>query len=485
MQRFIAGTAVPRATWEMDEAHGTALARRGLDVETAVRLGWRPCVGPTDQLWISIPIIDQGKVIGRKYRTLAGEKRFTQDKGTPQILYNIDCLRDPQLAGYPLVITEGEIDTLAAIQAGYPRTVSVPGGAPQTDNGGSWRYLEQAHELIDKIKPIVLAVDNDAPGRVLQEGLARRLGRSRCQAVTYPDGKDLGDVLMARGVRAVRHTLATAEYLPLPGLERLHQIPERKPARALDTMIPDLATHWRIRRGDLIVITGPPGHGKSSFVANVICNMAWHWRATAVVASFEQQIVPDLRRTLRTYRAECLEKFMSAEQIATADAWINEHFIFVRNPTETEDPMTLDWLLERFAAAATRHGASICVIDPWNEVSIADKPTDWTTEQWVSQSLRAIKAFARTHDVAMVVVAHPAKMRRDRNGKIPRPGLWDIADSAAWANRADVGIIIHRPDNALLTEITVEKSRDYYAIGTPGMISLKWEPETSRFIKPR
>jgi hypothetical protein len=68
--------------------------------------------------------------------------------------------------------------------------------------------------------------------------------------------------------------------------------------------------------------------------------------------------------------------------------------------------MTLPWLLERFAAARTRMGAGIAVIDPWNEVSIASKPIDWTTAEWISQSLREIKRFARQHDIVVIIVAH-------------------------------------------------------------------------------
>jgi hypothetical protein len=113
----------------MDEAHGMALEARGLSVATAVKLGWHPCAGPGEGLWLAIPIIDRGVRVGTKRRTIGGAKAFTQDKGTPQILYNVDCLRDPALAGHPLMITEGELDTLAAIQCGYPKTVSVPGGA--------------------------------------------------------------------------------------------------------------------------------------------------------------------------------------------------------------------------------------------------------------------------------------------------------------------------------------------------------------------
>ena len=490
MPSGIAGTAVPMAAseWQMDEEHGLALEARGLDVETAVRLGWRPCAGPTKALWIAIPIIDRGVRVGTKRRTIGGEgkKAFTQDKGTPQILYNVDCLRDPELNGFPLMITEGECDALAAIQCGYPKTVSVPGGAPERDDGEDgprWAFLAHAKAELAAQRLIVLAVDADRNGQVLQEGLARRLGRSRCQVLSYPSGKDLGDVLASQGPQGVRQTVGLAHYMPIGGMLRLDQIPEPPIRRALDTMIPGLEAHMRIRRGDLIVVSGPPGHGKSTFVNNLLCNMAWHWKAVSVVASMEQAIVPDLRRVLRSYRIECLEKNMADGQKRLADEWINQHFVFLQ-PGEDED-MTLPWLLERFAAARQRYGAGIAVIDPWNEVSVSTKPVDWTVEQWISQSLREIKRFARQHDMTIVIVAHPRKLGRDRNGNVPRPTLWDIADSASWANRCDLGVIVFRPE--LLgggpTEISVEKSRDYYALGTPGKVTLQWNPEQSRFVR--
>ena len=63
--------------------------------------------------------------IGTKYRTLTGEKKFTQDAGGRQIFWNLDCLRDSSLATEPLIITEGELDAMAALQAGFPRRCDV------------------------------------------------------------------------------------------------------------------------------------------------------------------------------------------------------------------------------------------------------------------------------------------------------------------------------------------------------------------------
>jgi len=480
----------PRQEWGLDQACGLALEARGLSVETAARLGWLACRGPTNSAdrWIAIPYYDEGKRVGTKYRTVAGSKLFTQAPGSQQILYNIDALRDPELAGYPLVITEGEMDAHAAIQSGYLKTVSVPGGAPPSDDGGDgpkWHFIEHAAELLKKEKLIILAVDGDASGAVLQQGLIRRLGRSRCQVVEYPIGsKDLNDVLREHGELAVRKTLATATYCQVPGLLRLRQIPEPPRREATSTFIAGTALdpHLKIRQGDLVVVTGVPGHGKSSFVANLVCNLAWFKQTVSAICSMEQPVVPDLRRTFRSYRAECLERDMGEDQKQDADQWINDKFLFIQQQEDVD--MTLDWVLERFTTAVVRCHAQVLVIDPWNEISVSDQPDGWTTEQWISQSLRRIKQFARQHNVTVIIVAHPKKIARLRDGKIPKPTMWDIADSASWFNRCDVGIVIHRPrpQDDQTTEISVEKSRDHYSIGVPGTVTLKWEMHASRFV---
>jgi hypothetical protein len=201
----------------MDEPHGLALERRGLSVETAVRLGWRPCAGPTsDDLWISIPYLDGGKVVGRKYRTITGKKLFTQQTGTPQIFWNVDCLRDPQLAGFPLVITEGEMDALAAIQCGYPRPCRCPAAHPTTTTAEQVLAVSDAcPAAAQRQRPIVLAVDSDHNGQVLQAGLASRLGRSRCQ-ILGTHRRDLNDVLIARRAGVRRRSRWRATCLAWP-----------------------------------------------------------------------------------------------------------------------------------------------------------------------------------------------------------------------------------------------------------------------------
>lgn len=466
-----------------------AIEARGLDPGLLARLG----VGPSDRLpgeAIAIPFLDRGVAVATKHRTLGPDKRFTQEPGGRQILWNLDCLRDAALASQPLIVTEGELDAMAAIQAGFARSVSVPGGAPAqrgdpSDDlragGKRYAFLDEAWPLLRDCREIVLAVDADGPGANLLHDLALRLGRHRCKWLRYPKGaKDLNDALRLYGARGVQETIRRGEWLKVEGVYRLSELPPIAPEPALESGVAGLGAHYRLRRGDFCVITGLPGHGKTSLVNEIACRMAERHGWSTVFASFEQTPQLDHRRALRSFHAARREKEMSEAERAAADAWIDRHFAFV--VANEDEETTLQWVLEKLAAAVIRYGARLVVIDPWNEMDHS-RPADMSLSEYVGFAIRQFRRLARKYGVHLIVVAHPAKMLRGRDGKYPVPGLYDISDSAHWSNKADVGIVVHR-ENLLddpTTAIRVVKSRYHSAIGTPGEIKAVWDEGRTRF----
>ena len=482
------GTAGTAATPEqsglgpLTDRHIAALSGGGLDIELLVKLG----VGASLKLGgdaIGIPYFDGEARVGCKHRTLTGEKRFIQDVGSRQILWNINALRDETLAAEPLVITEGELDAIAAMQSGWPKVVSVPNGAPlespKDDHGKKYLFLREAEALLDQCSSIILATDGDGPGANLRHDLSIRLGAHRCKWVQYPKGcKDLNDALGQYGERGVQAALQRAQMLQIEGYFELDELPQIDSPKACETGIVGLSEHYKLRLGDFTVITGVPGHGKRTLINEICCRMAERHGWRTVFASFEQVAQTDHRRALRTFHARRLEKFMSADELAKADAWIRQHFGFVI-PSDDDD-VTLEWLLGVLKQAALRKEAQIVVIDPWNEMDHV-RPPDMTLTEYTGFAIKQFKKFARRYRVHLIIAAHPSKMKRDSNGKYPMPSLYDISDSAHWANKPDVGIIVNRPDLAVNeTIIKVAKAR-YYAIGIPGEINGIWNETTGRY----
>ena len=75
----------------------------------------------------------------------------------------------------------------------------------------------------------------------------------------------------------------------------------------MDTGIVGLKEHFRVRRGDLTVVTGVPGDGKTSFVNEVVCRLALAYGWRTIFGSFEQRPEPDHRRALRPSTARSLK----------------------------------------------------------------------------------------------------------------------------------------------------------------------------------
>jgi twinkle protein len=315
-----ATTAASRA-----ERHGPPITshlvalieQRGIDAE---QLTLRRGVTASEMLGgdgIAIPYHDNGEQVGRKHRTLTTPKRFLQDKGSAQIFYNVDVLRDDTLADLPLVITEGEIDCWSAIDAGLSRAVSVPGGAPSEPvdemNATKYGFVRHAQDLgllsQERVRNIVLAVDGDANGVNLQHDLLLRLGAARCRIVEYPAGcKDLNDVLRMLGSDAVRACIYNAEPAPISGWWDYDEWPFPTDYPALTTGIDGMDDHYKPRLGDMVLVTGIPGMGKSSLVNEVIGRMAmrphnWRW----VVAPFETT-KGEFTREFRTFHRGMLQR---------------------------------------------------------------------------------------------------------------------------------------------------------------------------------
>lgn len=477
-------------------AHVEALDARGLDPELAVKLGLRtlPAKNAGGDPALVIPFLRDGQPVNRKYRTgiAPGEKgKLWQDKGGVQCFWNEDVLRDDTLLKMPLVITEGEFDAMSALQCGFLRTVSVPAGAPDSPvplehEGPKYAFLEMSRSWlgVERCPEIIIAADGDEKGSYLLHDLSVRLGRFRCKFVTYPRHpkdhsrrlKDLNEVLMSYGPKGVTETLNRAQWMKVDGIFRMSELPPMPPVQSFDIDFPKLRNHLRVRLGDFWVVTGIPSMGKTTWVNDLCCRLVSRHSLGIAFASFEQSPQKDHKRNLRTWHARKLVVAQTPEETVAADGWIDQNFSFIY-PNEDAD-VTLEWVLDRCEAAVVQHGAKVVVIDPWNEMDHARAHGESLTE-YTGRAIKAFKRFAKKFQVLLIVVAHPSKQQKDKDGLYSVPTLYDISDSAHWFNKADVGIVVHRTEAGSI--IRVSKSRYHDEIGTPGEVEATYEPFTRRF----
>jgi twinkle protein len=468
---------------------------RGLSPETVSDLGLTSTLLDGKQ-WLTVPYVEHGKVVNHKYRqTMA--KHHRMDSGAPLCLWNHDVLLSDEVRnGQPVIITEGEWDAIAAIQSGFRLCVSVPNGGPQEQFRGEiseetdaerYRFIWRAKAALDQVTSFILAVDGDDVGRVLAAELARRLGPERCRFVVYPEGtKDLNDVLKAHGEGAVARVLNEAKPYPVKGLYRMSDFPNPPPLETHDLGVPGMDNPPMLVMGSFSVWTGYAGAGKTSLMMFIIAKLLRRGIPVAM-GSFETLVKPILETKLRASMLGCSDKdstnpaFVDAARLAEADRLIEDRLTLISQDLyDEEHEITLEDMLEYFRISAIRDGTRLFIIDPWNEIEHKRRPDESETE-YTGRAIRALKSFARRYNVAVWIVAHPKKPMQW--GQRPAaPGLYDVSGSAHWANKADYGFVIDRPNkDEPVTHLAVTKVR----MGMPGReqtVKLEWHWRYSNYL---
>lgn len=431
----------------MHEKHTQWLEARGLDPELAEKFGLhtRP---DAEGHWLAIPYLENGQAVNHKYR-LTSEKRHRMDAGAPLALWNADCLSDPTVRNgqAPLVITEGEWDALAAIQAGFQFAVSVPNGAPgkpteDLESAKRYEWVDRHASDLAAVKEFVIAADADQAGYNLAADLVALLGAERCRFIQYPfPCKDLNEVLKDYGPQKVVELITTAKPYPVKGLYRPSDFPERGEVRAYPVGVEPLRDLIHIVPGTLTVLTGYSNMGKSTLMSSIAA-FALERNFPVCMASFETDVKPILIDSLRMALLRCDKNELARADTAEVDKLLEQRLTLISQTIDEDVEMDLDEFLRLARLAVVRHGAKMIVLDPWNEMEHRRRKDESETD-YIGRAIRSIKRFAKQNDVAFWLVAHPSKPERGTN-KIP--GLYEISGSANFANKADYGITYHRPD---------------------------------------
>jgi twinkle protein len=471
----------------LHDNHKDWLEVRGISVDLAEKFGLTTTTQsfPVDSGWekaaaISFPFVVRGQVINHQHRRTS-TKQFISDKGAKLAFWNHDVLLEK--SDQPVVICEGMMDALVAIQAGQRRSVSVPNGSPNKptqDLGSSKRYeflWDARRELLD-VKRFIIAADNDQAGITLRQELIQFLGPVRCSFLVYPDDcKDLNDVLMLHGQEAVVQCLANARPVPIGGIHKLSAFPDQPPVEMMDLQIPGLEGNFGLVPATFSVITGYAGHGKTSLVMKMIANLL-AGGTNVTIGSFETMPKPILERRLLACMTEMAEHDPTIWRNAKAREIMERRLAIIANTPDEEHELDLEKLMELMEAAVLQHEAKLIVLDPYNEIE-HKRGRDESETEYAGRFIRTIKRFCHRTGCAVWLIAHPRKPHSDG---VPRaPSLYDLSGSANFANKADYGLIVHRPNmEECEIEVAIPKVRMGLP-GKPGRATLQFDHQRSRY----
>lgn len=255
--------------------------------------------------------------------------------------------------------------------------------------------------------------------------------------------------------------------------------------------------HYTVAKGQWTLVTGQPGHGKSEWVDALMVNLLrkdWNfivWSAENLPQSYHvtklmEKITGKPFSTGPTERMDDDDLVIGYDQVMA-----NFHFVRPKDTGYSVQAITKlcsDFILKMDENAQERAWGDPkfkkwgLVIDPWNELE-HNRPSHQSETEYISHSLSHIRAWAREWGVHVWIVAHPAKLQRDKEGKLPKPTPNDVAGSHHWWAKADNAITIWRDTSAQtqVVEVLVQKIR-FKHIGKPGVVELRYDKVTGRYF---
>jgi twinkle protein len=433
------------------------------------------------------PLYQVRRTLGKDFRQF----RFEDGEWKPglgdvqRVPFELPRLRSAP-ADEVVAVVEGEKDALRCIENGFIATTNSGGGKNWPGSLNRWFAGRR----------VVVLPDNDETGRAharrVYESLSGVAHSVRIVEIpNLPPKGDVSDFFDAGGTADQLRELIEAKPLH-PAIVRASDL-AAKIARLYETGLEGgVSTGWRtvdryftVRKGELTLVTGIPGHGKSAFLDAVMVNLArkQNWK----FGVFSAENLP-----LERHAASILEKFagkpfgpgptprMTAEELRTVMIGLEESFLFIQ---QQESGHTVGTLLEIGTELVQQCHVDCLVFDPWNEIEHM-RPDGISETEYISLALTKIRRFARVNNVHVFLVVHPTKLQKDRaTGNYPIPTPYDCSGSAHWRNKADNAITVWRDvtDDRDVTQIHVQKIR-FREVGRVGMVELQFDRATGRYF---
>ncbi len=430
------------------------------------------------------------KLLAVKYRPARkikhGEPKmwFQKNASSVPILWNVKKLDYTR----PLLITEGEIDALSAIEAGWTNVASVPNGA------NSMSFIEFNYDFLQNFEKIILWFDNDVHG---QEGLDKiipRLGEYRCKIVkpTPQDEQmvidfyeqfgrkninktDANNILIACGPQRVMELINRAEEIPVKNLKYLMDC-EVTNIKDIEKITMGVDALDNILYGNLMstltIYSGLAGSGKSS-----LCNL------TSVISPVEQgekvfifsgelsegQLLDWIISPLAGINHTIVwdnnggRKSYSTTQEAEQAIKKYYHDNIILYSAEDELETSEDGLLGAMEIAFKKYGCKVFLVDNLLCVPFEGNGTD---DKWTSQKKFIIKLmnFTKIHGVSVNLVVHPRKPGAGEKDL----GIYSLHGASELSNLCHRLITVKRLDDdeeGYSMEVSIVKDRPSQSAG--------------------
>lgn len=452
---------------------------------------WFPTV-KSEKDCISFNYYLGSKRVNSKFRST--DKEFTQTTNGHKVFYKLNDIFESD----EVIITEGEIDALSFEVAGFKNAISVPDGGiqPNWENiEGKMEFLKNSSEYLRHVKKFYLATDNDEVGIGLQRALAQRLGKERCYIVEYNEGcKDPNDCLRLFGQASLKLAIENAKPYPVEGVHTADDFAKEVDRIYTDgypegpfTGIESIDSHLKYHEGSLAIITGVPGHGKTTAVNYMLNRYAtradWKFAVFSPEHSTSSLIIMFTRQLMKKPFHKGATNRMTHEEVKRAHSFINDHFFFIDPLSAEQETFTIDDLFDATKYLKMKYGINGLLIDSWTKIQHMVSKYESETN-YVQRTLNRFSGFCKQTGINIYMIAHPTKMESKADGTYKIPGMYDIAGSANFFNLADIGMTVYKEETAnpgeYFTRIRFEKIKEDY-MGKTGTANLLHDRDSLSF----
>ena len=235
--------------------------------------------------------------------------------------------------------------------------------------------------------------------------------------------------------------------------------------------------------GELIIIAGRPGMGKSSFAVNIAEHISISNKKTVAVFNLEMPKEQIVNRIICSQALVNLSKIRTGEM--TGEDWEKIGAIVDRIATapmyiDDTASITVSEIRAKCRRLKQTKDLQLIVIDYLQLMQSSGRAD--SRQQEIAEISRSLKVLAKELNIPVIALSQLSRASESRSDK--RPMLSDLRESGQIEQDADLIMFLYRDDyynkdtdEKNLAECSIAKNRS----GEPGTFKLGWRGEYTKF----
>lgn len=367
--------------------------------EFGVRVGYDEARNIAEHYY---PYTKRGKVVAYKLRQLPKAFRTIGDFNNTELFG-----QSRGAIGKKLVITEGELDTLAVAQAyqqHYNKIFSVVSLPSASGVACAVRNLD----FINQFQEVILLLDNDEAGLKATQELARAIGYGKVYIGTLKE-KDASDELLSHGPDAIIQAIWNAKlYSPagiVSGEELWDAYVERQsivshPYPECMTGVNDKTQGMRM--GEIVLFTSGTGSGKSTLIKEIILHLLGTTEEKIGVVSLEESPGDTVEKLIRM---NCRKLDPSEDEARAAFERItkDDRLLLLDHQGSISDGGLIDQM--KFLAAI---GCKYIILDHLT-IAVSEGAEGMTGNEAIDKVMSDLLKLVKQYNIWLGVISHLRK----------------------------------------------------------------------------